>query len=182
MKIKRARKIITLMLVLLLAAQLTSIASATSTETWTGSDGYTYSATVSKGSGATSKKIPITATKIYHTTGGVERLRPGTWSVTANGNMTFPSAYAGKLQTAASREGLKNSHTDKVTLREDIVIAAAQPAGYYCVGTTFSGNKGTYRVEKIGSTSTTTVKSGSFDFAPYACAKDTSLYCISIDN
>ena len=181
MKIKRARKIITLMLVLLLAAQLTSIASATSTETWTGSDGYTYSATVSKGSGSTMKKFPAPGSKIHHTNGKVEKIYPGTWSATAAGDMTFPSAYAGKLQTAANREGLKNSYTDDVTLANALSVPAASASGYYCVGTNFNGNKGTYRVEKMGAGSTTTLKSGSFSFAPYACVKDTSLYCLSVD-
>lgn len=181
MKIKRARKIITLMLVLLLAAQLTSIASAVSTETWTGSDGYTYSATVSRGNSSTKERVPVTATKIHHTNGKVEKIYPGTWSVTATGNMTFPSAYASKLQSAANSEGLKNSYTDDVTLVNALSIPASSASGYYCLGTRFDGNTGTYRVEKMGATSTTIVKSGSFSFAPYACTGDTFLYGLSLD-
>lgn len=174
MKINRARKIIALMLVLLLAAQLTSIASA-ATVTWKDSDGYTYSATVSKGVGSGQKKIPITSTKTYHNYGKVESIPSGSWSVTATGDMSF-SKYASKLQSAASSEGLKNSHTGTVKRTSAYNIPASSPSGYYCLGTYFNGHKGSFRVERIGPTSTNIVYNGSFSFAPYACVGDTFLY------
>lgn len=174
MKIKRARKIITLMLVLLLAAQLTSIASA-ATVTWKDSSGYTYSATVSKGVGSNQDRFPITSTRTYHNYGKVESIPSGKWYVTATGDMRF-SQYADKLQSAASSEGLTNSHSDYVSRTTAFNIPASSPSGYYCLGTHFNGNKGTFRVERIGSTSTNIVYSGSFSLAPYACVGDTFLY------
>ena len=177
MKIKRARKIITLMLVLLLAAQLTSIASA-ATVTWKDSNGYTYSATVSKGVGSTQKRIPVPSTETCHNYGKVESIKPGMWYVSATGDMTFPSAYASKLQSAASNENLGNFKAGTVSLEEAFNIPAASASGYYCLGTHFNGNKGTYRVEKIGSSSTNVIASGSFSFAPYACTGDRFLYAL----
>ena len=180
MKFQHIHKFLALMLVFLLAAQLTSIAFATSTETWTGSDG-AYTAIVSKGVNTTTTIAQIKATEIHHTNGKVEKIQPGTWSVTKDGNMRFPSTYATRLQTAAKREGLKNSHTSSVTRTSAVNIPAASPSGYYCLGTHFNGHTGNYRVEKVSSGAVTIETSGRFDNAPYACVGDTFLYCVSVD-
>lgn len=181
MKIKRARKIITLMLVLLLAAQLTSIVSA-ATVTWTGSDGYTYAATVSKGGSTTGRWIPVTSSKKHHTRGQYTTISAGTYNVTTTGDMSFTSTYSDKLKSAASSEGLTNSYNKNVALSPAQSATPNMASGYYCLRTTVNGNTGSYRVEKIGPSSTTTVKSGSFSFAPYACAGNTLIYCLSVDD
>lgn len=173
MKFQHIRKFLALMLVFLLAAQLTSIASA-ATVTWTDSDGNTLAATVIKKAGYTQRRVKIESTKTYHTYGNVETIRPGTWSVTATGDMRF-SDYATRLEEAARKEGLKNSHTGSVTRTSNFNIPASSPSGNYWLGTHFNGNQGTYRVEKIGSSSSRDLPSGSFSFAPYACVGDTFL-------
>ena len=176
MKFQHTRKFLALMLVFLLAAQLTSIASA-ATVTWTDSDGNTLAATVIKKAGYTQRRVKIESTKTYHTYGNVETIRPGTWSVTATGDIGFSgsSIYFQKLREAASKEGLKNSHTGYVTRTSNFNIPASSPSGNYWLGTHFNGNQGTYRVEKIGSSSGSDLPSGSFSFAPYACVGDTFL-------
>ncbi len=181
MKINRARKIIALMLVLLLAAQLTSIASA-ATVTWTGSDGLTYSATVSKGDPTTARWIPVESSKLHHTRGKYTTINAGTFNVRATGDMSFTSTYSDKLKLAASREGLSNSYNKNDDLAPARSATPNMASGYYCFRTTVNGNTGSYRVEKIGPSSTTTVKSGNFSFAPYACAGNTLLYCLSVDD
>lgn len=173
MKFQHTRKLLALMLVFLLAAQLTGIASA-ATVTWKDSVGNTFAATVTKGAGSTQKRATIDSTKTYHTYGKVETIQPGTWNVTATGDMTFPGSgvYLSKLRAAASQEGLTNVRTGTVTRASAVNIPASSPSGYYCLGTHFNGNRGTYRVEKIGSSSSSIEYSGSFSFAPYACVGD----------
>lgn len=173
MKFQHTRKLLALMLVFLLAAQLTGIASA-ATVTWKDSDGNTFAATVIKKVGSTQRRVKIESTKTYHTYGNVETIRPGTWNVTATGDMIF-TKFADKLGEAASKEGLKNSHTANVTRTSNFNIPASSPSGNYWLGTHFNGNQGTYRVEEIGSSSGSDLPSGNFYFAPYACVGDTFL-------
>lgn len=179
---RHLRKIFAFCLAVLMLAQLSCSVMAASV-TWTNTSGVTYIATVTKGTGTTTRTVNVTSSSTHHTRGKATIISPGTRTVQCSGDMNFPSPYSGKLYSAASSAGLSNSYSGSVYFGFTTTIPAGRVSGYYCIRTSVVGNQGTYRVDRVDDSATTMEKSGSFSFAPYACSgANSGIYCISVDD
>lgn len=170
MKSKKIRRLVSIVLVLLLATQFVFAASAAS-ETWYDSAGSAWVAHVTRtGSSSKVDMVYNHEAAIWHEMSlGDSYFVSGYYDVTYTEEFRFIS-YAEKLTAAAAKTNMYETYEDNIYMSSNgAFISDDSMTGSYYPLSTFYGYTGTYYVAVARDSGPDVVVEGSISFAPYNC-------------
>ena len=149
MKIKKIRRLVSVVLVLILATQFVFAASAASEASvnWYNSDGYEMTATVQQ-RGRVTKEIPVSGASVYHEEGNTDAFTTGYYTVSYTAYWGIDSTYRSYVEDAATQLGLRKSYleTNKQMFAHAIFVPDSAPFGTYYATTYAYGDWASYWV------------------------------------
>lgn len=168
MKRSLIRRTLSLILAVTLVCSLSIAAfAATGTENWTGSDGTSYAAVVTRNTSTTSRSIAITSSTVELNKHGTHTFGGCYYKVSFSN--TLWTSYVSRLNAAGEKVAVRSSYSSNIYFRDTYTFTATNYAGSFCATTTGYGYTGSYYVQKLADTPVTLL-SGSFTFAPSGCA------------
>ena len=168
MKNKKFR-VISLVLVLVLALQFALVASAASDPNNGVYEFGSGVATVTKNSGeAVLRTQRVFGTQKIHSTGYTTYYSAGYYTISYTTPTVSGSDYFGYLKDAAAEIGVTFEY-ELYAYTNGFVIPADEPSGTYYLVTDFYGYSGTYQVETWFSGVLELTDGGTYAMAPYGC-------------
>ena len=166
MKIKKIRRLVSVVLVLVLATQFVFAASAAEYSVhWYNSDGYEMTATVER-RGSSTKEVPVSGASVYHEEGNVDYFSSGYYTVSYTATWQIGSTYKSYVEAAASQLGLQKSNSKYGFMdAHGVCVPEWAPFSTYYATTIFDGYWASYSVE-TAENGGQELDSGTISFAP----------------
>lgn len=169
-KSKKIRRLVSVVLVLVLATQFVFAASAAEYSVhWYNSDGYEMTATVER-RGSSTKEVPYSGTSVYHEEGNTDYFPSGYYTVSYTATWQIDSTYRSYVEDAATQLGLRKSFS-RSNIRisaNELAVPESAPFGTYYPTINFHGSWALYWVE-TAENGGQELDSGSISFAPSSC-------------
>lgn len=168
MKNKFVSRVLSLVLVAALMCSFSIAASAaTGTENWTGNDGTSYVAAVTRNNTQTTRSIAILDSSVRLAKNGRHNFGGCTYNVSFSN--TLWTQQTTRLNAAGAKVQVKSSYSANVYFHDTYSFTATAYTGSYCATTDGYGYTGSFYVQKLLQTPET-IYQGSFTFAPCGCA------------
>lgn len=183
-KSKKIRRLVSVVLVLVLATQFVFAASATSgpgTVSWTDSDGYVWHAGVEL-TGEATRNVPVHSASVIHEGYWADGDTPfvsGEYTVSYSSNFNFPDEYETELYEAADQIDMKESFSARLWLEANgLAVPHEADYGSYSPTIKMFGSKGRYEVTVVRGATDVTEATGTIPFAPESCSRVMTGYTI----